>query len=1323
MRMKTRIAMAVLLGAMIVVLSNVRAAEYFVNKQGNNANNGRSRETAFLTIQKGVNALKPGDTLTIGPGEYFENVKRENLGGPNADTLIRAEIPGTAVLRGDVPMPEFKKVEGYRFVYVAPFDKKPQAVLQHDTLRIILERANVSELEFNPGWFSYDADAKMLYLSRADFLSPEGRRYTVGVNENHGIDFNSPRRVVIEGLTVTGYIPGFGIFLTAPVSCVIRDCLCFMNVRGIVLRPTQSTAAGETGSDNLIENCVCYGNAPAGICRYHANNDVIRNCYTYKNVRGDGSGENFGIMHYHSTNGPLLIQNNIAWGQSFNFSVKPGGGHEKLENCVGLGYVRIAPSNMVHNVIGGGNEYDRRSSNAPADTVLFLREKDLDTDFEYADPLNMDYRLQSDSRFRGTGPDGSDRGAYPYKPNIFYVSPKGNDRADGLSMRKPWRTLGRALRGRKPGDTVYLVEGQYTAAPMNRMGDGKSPIRILGHGRGTVVMTGTLNVTGGAGIVFERLNFSDGAALNDSRDLTLKNCTFFGRGDGLGASGVQNLKVTHSVFAGVPFDVKRSRGVFLSGNLYANAGKAAVNVDAEAAILYSDYNSYGDAAKCWAVSGATRSFADLQKRHDRYSKTMAPKLVVAQGVPRLEDDLPFKNIGPGSTASGIHHEYDPTPEKPTLVGPFLHSTSDTTANIEWWITHRATFSLAWGDTPEMKNTVNRFGGGKGFNTYSLAGLKPNQTYYFKVVSADASNRQRGMSFPVLRPGNGMVSFKTAPRPAEPRTYYVAGNGNDANDGLSREKAFRSINRAAARVGPGDTVLIAEGQYNETVRIRAAGTEDRPITFRCAKGEKAIHWGEGLPRTFELVVKPDNRFDGLYFRGQGFWREGFAVRQSPRVRITRCHNTMVDASGSPGMLIENCVLQGGWNAIQLVQCRDSRVENNVFINTILRQLKVEGRGTVIARGNVFCECVRNKSHQTLLDLRSDVTETDNCFYLRWPVEEKLAVNKLPLPVYKIRTGSNAIDANPMMPGVPGFGSGWLRFSQDDDFDKFFSANPRLILRGIGLDPEAFGDFKLETAKWPYDRAWAEKFVAASDAADVLARAGKNVEALTAYKDMLEKTPMCDRLKADLLEKASLCAERSGNDDQAMQLAKSIPVTPLAIRRQMALLLKHKKYAELIQTFTEKNMSGVVFQSFVYPELEDVIEDLYYYRSLAYRETGDLKAAEADLMVMYKKHQRHPYRAGESIQEHMFLRLGNLYRDYFKDDRRALEQYLKVCDRTTWASWGTPSKPVLMGDDETLIEATKAACDILRKQGKLDKVKELQENLAKAQAEAAAALRKE
>ena len=1303
----------------LIMISSLPAlgSEYFVNKQGSDANNGLTKDNAFLTIQKGLDTLKAGDTLTIGPGEYCEKVERADLGSLEVDTVIRAEVPGTALLRGDVPAPEFKKVKGYRFVYAGSLENEPQAILEHNSLHTMLPKANVPELDFDPGFFHYDAAAGRLYISNQDLSAPDQCRYTLAVTGTSGFELHSPRRVIIDGLAATGFFPGWGILLGQPVLCTVRNCVCFMNVGGIVLEPNEGLGKGDGGSNNVVEKCVAYGNTFGGIVRYGANNDVVRDCYTYKNVR-EGQ-ENFGVMHYSDMTGPLIFKNNISWGQNFNYSVKQGDQQEKLENCVALGFIRISTNKMYHNLIGGGNEYDR-GANAPADTILFVRERNLDKDFEFADPLNLDFRLQSDSRFRGTAAGGSDRGPYQYKENIFYLSPAGDDLADGLSMRKPWRTLARALPSLRPGDTLYLSEGEYASAPLNKTGDSKSPIMIRGRGRGTVIVKDKFAVTGGAGIAFERLNFSDGVALNNSRDMTFKNCTFFGRVAGLMVDQVADLKVVHCVFTGVPLNLTKAEPVTLSGNIYANEGAPAVQLDAAGAVRYSDYNGYRDTMECWQVNGTTWSFADLQKTHDRYSQAVTPELTAEKGVPCLTNETPFKSIGPGSTALGIYEEFDAAPKSMVLVGPFLHSSSDTTANIEWWTSQPATCSLAWGQTAKTKNSVDNFRGLGRFNTFSLTGLKPGRTYYFRIVSADVSGADAGPAA-VLKPENATLTFKTAVAPTDPRVYYVAPDGNDYNGGLSRQKAFCTICRAADRVGPGDTVLIAAGNYPENVRIRAAGTPERPITFRCVIGEKANMLAGNLPRSFEVISKPDNRFDGLYFRQEEFWREGFVVRQSPRVQITRCLNAMVDADESREMLIRNCVLHGGWNSVSLNRCPDSLVENNVFIMTILRQLVCDSPAMV--RRNVFCECIRNKTHQTLLELSGNVTERDNCFYLRWPEQEKLAVNNLPLPIYRAMTGSNAFAANPMMPGTPGRLQGWQQ-SSDEDFDKFFTTNPELVARGIGLEPEAFDDFHLGVTDWLYDRAWAEEFLAAEKAAAALAKAGKDAAALAAYTDLAKNMAMSKRVKADLLEAASLCAQRLKDYDKAMQLAKEIPVAPLSMHRQMQLMLEQERYDVLLATFTQKAMGGRSFHlSFVYPEQEDVMADLYYYRALAYIHTGNLQAAEADLRTMNDKRAQLSYRSGEAIHDQAWLRLGDFYRTYLQDDDKALEAYLNVCSQTTWAPWGTPDKPVLTGADATLAKATEAACDILRKRGKLDKVKELKSSLAKAQADATAALRKD
>ena len=417
-----------------------------------------------------------------------------------------------------------------------------------------------------------------------------------------------------------------------------------------------------------------------------------------------------------------------------------------------------------------------------------------------------------------------------------------------------------------------------------------------------------------------------------------------------------------------------------------------------------------------------------------------------------------------------------------------------------------------------------------------------------------------------------------------------------------------------------------------------------------------------------------------------------------------------------------MVRGGWSAIGLGACPDARIENNVFRNTLLRQVSCEGPAVV--KSNIFCECIRNKTHQTLLELGTGVEEANNCFYLRWPENEKLAINNLTLPEYKVRKGTDSIADNPMMPGSKGQLQGWPQIG-GKDFNDFFTSNPRLILRGIGLQPDAFKDFPFNKDPWPFTKKWAEEVIAALDSAAALAKEGKDGEALAAYLQIAETMPLPDRLKADVFENASLCAQRLQEIDRAIELAGKIPVESLAVRRKMQILLDQGKYAELVETFSTAKLGGrTLHQGYTYPELEDLMADLFYYRSIAARKTGDLAAAEADLRTMNDKRKQLSYSSGESIHDLVWLRLGDFYRDDLKDDNRALEAYNSVIDRAMWTPFvGAARKPAASGADPTLAAATKAASDILRKQGREAEIPALELNLLMAQAEAAAALLKE
>lgn len=96
----------------VCFLTALNAAEYFISVKGSDKNPGTSEKAPFRTIKRAISKLAPGDTVTILPGEYHEQNIFRFSGDPKRPTRIRAKIPGTVHLRGDVPAPRFTAVPG-----------------------------------------------------------------------------------------------------------------------------------------------------------------------------------------------------------------------------------------------------------------------------------------------------------------------------------------------------------------------------------------------------------------------------------------------------------------------------------------------------------------------------------------------------------------------------------------------------------------------------------------------------------------------------------------------------------------------------------------------------------------------------------------------------------------------------------------------------------------------------------------------------------------------------------------------------------------------------------------------------------------------------------------------------------------------------------------------------------------------------------------------------------------------------------------------------------------------------------------------------------
>jgi Right handed beta helix region len=104
-----------------------------------------------------------------------------------------------------------------------------------------------------------------------------------------------------------------------------------------------------------------------------------------------------------------------------------------------------------------------------------------------------------------------------------------------------------------------------------------------------------------------------------------------------------------------------------------------------------------------------------------------------------------------------------------------------------------------------------------------------------------------------------------------RTFYVAPNGRDGNPG-TLQRPWRTIRRAASRLGPGQRALVRGGTYRENVEINRSGTARRPITIAAFPGARPVIESAEYPLEIE----------GSYVRIRGFVLQGARGTSSTNV---------------------------------------------------------------------------------------------------------------------------------------------------------------------------------------------------------------------------------------------------------------------------------------------------------------------------------------------------------------------------------------------------------------------------------------------------------
>ena len=69
-------------------------------------------------------------------------------------------------------------------------------------------------------------------------------------------------------------------------------------------------------------------------------------------------------------------------------------------------------------------------------------------------------------------------------------------------------------------------------------------------------------------------------------------------------------------------------------------------------------------------------------------------------------------------------------------------------------------------------------------------------------------------------------------------YYVSASGDDANAG-TMASPWRTVAKAGATAGPGDTVWLGAGAYRETLRPHGSGAAGKPVRFVALPGAKVV----------------------------------------------------------------------------------------------------------------------------------------------------------------------------------------------------------------------------------------------------------------------------------------------------------------------------------------------------------------------------------------------------------------------------------------------------------------------------------------------------
>ena len=177
----------------------------------------------------------------------------------------------------------------------------------------------------------------------------------------------------------------------------------------------------------------------------------------------------------------------------------------------------------------------------------------------------------------------------------------------------------------------------------------------------------------------------------------------------------------------------------------------------------------------------------------------------------------------------------------------------------------------------------------------------------------------------------------------------------------KSTAYKAIQGAAAAAMPGQTVVIREGTYAETLAPGNSGAEGRPITFCAAKGERPVISGDALSPAINLSGRSHIVLDGLRVANVRRWLHALKAHHNT---IRNCEFVGArDKGGSAktgiffqeatfNRLVGNVIEESTQDNLALIRADRNLVEKNTFRKAKHVLWVIKGGNFNVIRGNYF-----------------------------------------------------------------------------------------------------------------------------------------------------------------------------------------------------------------------------------------------------------------------------------------------------------------------------------------------------------------------------------